>query len=175
MEFKLQLALHIRTFKSKLKLELHTQRATSRSVRKVIAYLRASTGGTLCSHSVRTGPLNRYAERGSGIMLTRSHFPFVSARLRRKTHLFSSEMPTTLSNTALSRCHPIPAPGAYSLTRACSKASGSSSANMAAVCRRVSSHWESHLLSGAFLHCNHSANRRRPLDVFPGSRETQTP
>src|SRR5215208_4227079 len=99
--------------------------------RKVIEYRSASTRRMLCCHSKRAGPLNEYAERGSAGTFTRSHFPSTFLR-KRSTHGVSSEIPTTCPNTALSRCHPIPAPGAYSVTSTCCNFSGSSSANEAA-------------------------------------------
>ena len=86
-------------------------------------YLSVSTSGMLCSHSVRAGPLSRYADRGSAVRDTRSQ-PVPAFLLRRKRHADSSERPMTSPNTALSRCQPIPAPASYSVTRTCWSRSG---------------------------------------------------
>src|SRR5215213_2700489 len=77
----------------------------------------------LCSHSVREGPLSRYPDLGSAVRETRSHVE-PTFRLSRNRHEESREMPTTSPNTALSRCHPMPAPAAYSVTRTCWSRSG---------------------------------------------------
>src|SRR4051794_22845938 len=85
-------------------------------------YRRVSTGGILCSHVHRAGPARKYADRGSRHRETRSHLPPTSRFLRRKVHNDPKESPITLPNTDRSLCHPIGAPGVYSLTRTCCKA-----------------------------------------------------
>src|SRR6476469_10026739 len=102
-------------------------------LRNVIEYLSWSTGGMLCSHSVRDSPRNRYTERGSAVRDTRSQaVPFF--RRRRKVHGASSEIPTTSPKTALSLCHPMPAPAEYSVTRTICRSVAVSSAKSAAFC-----------------------------------------
>jgi hypothetical protein len=84
----------------------------------------------LCSQVVRDGPLRRYAERGLARREMRSQLlPFLSRSL--KVHGASNEMPMMSPNIFLSRCQPIPAPGAYSVTSACLKSSGRWLANEA--------------------------------------------
>src|SRR3712207_4879396 len=85
----------------------------------------------LCSHSVRDGPRKRYAERGSATNEARSHLLSVF-RLSLNTQGDRREMPTTSPNTALSLCHPIAAPGAYSVRRTCGSSEGAIPANVAA-------------------------------------------
>ena len=77
----------------------------------------------LCSHSVRDGPRIRYAERGATTSEMRSHLA-PAFRRSRNVHGATSEIPITSPKMSLSRCHPIAAPGAYSVTSACTSVSG---------------------------------------------------
>src|SRR5947209_18570310 len=56
-----------------------------------------------------------YAERGASVRVNLSQPPAV-LRLSLNGHDESSEMPTTSSKTALSRCQPIGVPGLYSFS-----------------------------------------------------------
>src|SRR5829696_2622812 len=91
----------------------------------------------LCSHSVRDGPCKRYAERGSATNEARSHLSPVF-RINLNTQGDMREMPTTSPNTALSLCHPMAAPGAYSVRRTCCSSEVAVSANVAALSRNGS-------------------------------------
>src|SRR5206468_3690442 len=85
----------------------------------VMEYRKESTGGMLCSHVHRAAAASRYADRGSRLRQTRCHFLSPSAFLKRNVHGAAKESPITLPNAGRSLCHPIGAPGAYSVTRTC--------------------------------------------------------
>ena len=73
----------------------------------------------LCSHFHRAGPNSKYAERGSTRSETRSHRLLASNLRRRNVHGETNESPITVPKTGRSLCHPMGAPGAYSVTRTC--------------------------------------------------------
>jgi len=64
----------------------------------------------LCFQTLRLGPDNTYAERGSsGCSYTRLWSPV--PRWNRIAHPDPNDTPTTSPNAGASRCHPMPAPG----------------------------------------------------------------
>lgn len=75
------------------------------------------------------------ADRGSMMIVFRSHLAPRFSRSR-KLQDASRETPATSSKCGLSRCHPMPAPGPYSLIRTWAKASAGRPANEATLWRK---------------------------------------
>jgi hypothetical protein len=76
----------------------------------------------LCCQLLRTAPLSKYTERGSIRATRRSQFS-PTFRRSRSTHGARNDTATMFSKVGRSRCLPIPAPGAYSVTISCSNPS----------------------------------------------------
>ena len=115
-----------------------------RSVRNVIEYRSAATGGMWCSYAVRAACVIRYADLGASTISCvadrRAAIGSVGERYGRNfmRQVDNSEMPATTSYCGASRCHPMGVPGRYSLMRAMANASASTPAHKAILARQGS-------------------------------------
>src|ERR1700737_2224496 len=76
----------------------------------------------LCGQLSRTGPWSKYTDRGSTCADRRSQ-PSTTLRRSRNVQGARNDTATISSYDGRSRCQPIPAPGANSVTMSCSNAS----------------------------------------------------